>query len=31
LVPAMLVISALLQWLACVLFVVNSWPRVKER
>jgi hypothetical protein len=27
----LLVISATLQWLAAVLFVVNAWPRVKER
>ena len=27
----LLVLSALLQWLAAVLFVINSWPRVKER
>lgn len=27
----MLVISAVLQWLAAVAFVYNSWPRVKER
>lgn len=26
-----LVISALLQWLAGVLFVVNTWGRIKER
>lgn len=26
-----LVISAILQWLAAVLFVVNSWPRIKEK
>ena len=26
-----LVASALLQWLAAVFFVINSWPRVKER
>jgi hypothetical protein len=26
-----LVASALMQWLAAVIFVVNSWPRVKER
>ena len=26
-----LVASALMQWLAAVFFVVNSWPRVKER
>lgn len=26
-----LVASALLQWLAGLLFVVNAWPRVKER
>jgi hypothetical protein len=26
-----LVISALAQWLAAVLFVFNAWPRVKER
>ncbi len=26
-----LVVSALLQWVAAVLFVYNSWPRVKER
>ena len=25
-----LVASALMQWLAAVFFVVNSWPRVKE-
>jgi hypothetical protein len=31
LVPTMLIVSALMQWLACVLFVANSWPRVKER
>ena len=27
----LLVASALMQWLAAVFFVVNSWPRVKER
>ena len=27
----LLVLSALLQWLAAVLFVINSWPRVKDR
>lgn len=27
----LLVLSAVLQWLAAVLFVVNSWARVKER
>ncbi len=27
----MLVISALLQWTAGLLFVINSWPRVKGR
>jgi hypothetical protein len=27
----LLVLSALLQWLAVVLFVVLTWPRVKER
>ena len=26
-----LVLSAVLQWLAAVLFVYNAWPRVKER
>ena len=26
-----LVISAVLQWLAAVIFVYNAWPRVKER
>jgi hypothetical protein len=26
-----LVASALFQWLAAVFFVVNAWPRVKER
>lgn len=26
-----LVASALMQWLAAVFFVVNAWPRVKER
>ncbi len=26
-----LVVSAGLQWLAGVAFVVNTWPRVKER
>ncbi len=26
-----LVIAAALQWLAAVLFVVNTWPRVKPR
>ena len=26
-----LVMSAVLQWLAAVGFVVNSWPRVRER
>ena len=26
-----LVLSALLQWLAGILFVVNTWARVKER
>lgn len=26
-----LVASAVFQWLAAVFFVVNSWPRVKER
>ncbi len=26
-----LVLSAVMQWLAGVLFVFNSWPRVKER
>ena len=26
-----LVASAVLQWLAAVFFVVNTWPRVKER
>lgn len=26
-----LVVSAVLQWLAAVGFVVNAWPRVKER
>ena len=26
-----LVVSAVLQWLAAVAFVVNAWPRVKER
>ncbi len=27
----LLVISAVLQWLAAVLFVVLAWPRIKER
>lgn len=27
----LLVVSALLQWLAALLFVINSWPRVKDR
>jgi hypothetical protein len=27
----LLVVSALLQWLAAVLFVIVAWPRVKER
>lgn len=27
----LLVVSAVLQWLAGLLLVVNSWPRVKER
>ncbi len=27
----LLAVSALLQWLAAVLFVVLAWPRVKER
>jgi hypothetical protein len=27
----LLVVSALLQWLAAVLFVVIAWPRIKER
>lgn len=27
----LLVISALLQWMAAVFFVINSWPRIKER
>lgn len=27
----MLATSALLQWLAGVLFVINTWGRVKER
>jgi hypothetical protein len=27
----LLVVSALLQWLAGILFVINTWPRVKER
>ncbi len=27
----LLLISALLQWLAALLFVINSWPRIKER
>jgi hypothetical protein len=27
----LLVLSALLQWLAAVFFVINSWPRIKER
>lgn len=26
-----LVVSALFQWLAAVFFVINAWPRVKER
>jgi len=26
-----LVVSAVLQWLAAVGFVINAWPRVKER
>lgn len=26
-----LVTSAVLQWLAAVFFVINAWPRVKER
>lgn len=26
-----LVVSALLQWLAGLLFVINTWPRIKER
>ncbi len=26
-----LVLSALMQWLAAVFFVVNAWPRVKEK
>ncbi len=26
-----LVLSALLQWLAAVFFLINSWPRIKER
>ena len=26
-----LVLAALLQWLGGVIFVVNTWPRVKER
>jgi hypothetical protein len=26
-----LVLSAALQWLAGLLFIVNTWPRVKER
>jgi hypothetical protein len=27
----LLAISALLQWLAAVLFVILAWPRVKEK
>ncbi len=27
----LLVVSALLQWLAAILFVALAWPRVKER
>jgi len=27
----MLVLAALLQWVGGVIFVVNTWPRVKER
>jgi cbb3-type cytochrome oxidase subunit 1 len=27
----LLVISAVLQWLAAVFFVFNSWPRIKEK
>jgi hypothetical protein len=27
----LLVCSALLQWLAALLFVANTWPRIKER
>lgn len=26
-----LVLSALLQWLAVLFFVINSWPRIKDR
>ena len=27
----LLALSALLQWLAGLLFVINTWPRIKER
>jgi cbb3-type cytochrome oxidase subunit 1 len=27
----LLVLSAVLQWLAAVCFIVNAWPRVKEK
>jgi hypothetical protein len=27
----LLALSALLQWLAAVLFVILAWPRVKDR
>lgn len=27
----LLALSAILQWLAAVVFVLNTWPRVKER
>ena len=30
-VPAMLITSAGFQWVACTLFVINTWPRIKER
>ncbi len=27
----LLVVSAVLQWLAAILFVANTWPRIKEK
>ena len=27
----LLVISAVLQWLAAILFAANTWPRIKEK
>jgi hypothetical protein len=27
----MLTLAALLQWLAGLAFVVNTWPRIKEK